>query len=38
MPNVYREERYLHDGQWITMLLYTNTGKKEGWKPCLRRN
>ena len=30
MPNVYREERYLHDGQWITMLLYTNTGKKEG--------
>ena len=30
MANVYREERYLHDGQWITMLLYTNTGKKEG--------
>ena len=29
-PNVYREERYLHDGQMITMLLYTNTGKKEG--------
>lgn len=29
-PNVYREERYLHDGHFITMLLYTNTGKKEG--------
>ena len=29
-PNVYREERYLHAGQMITMLLYTNTGKKEG--------
>ncbi|HWP71592.1 MAG TPA: hypothetical protein VNM36_10840 [Gemmatimonadaceae bacterium] len=29
-PNVYREERYLNDGQWISMLLYTNTGKKEG--------
>lgn len=28
--NVYREERYLHDGQFITMLMYTNTGKKEG--------
>jgi hypothetical protein len=28
-PNVYREERYLHDGQWITMLLYSNTGLKE---------
>ena len=30
MPNVYREERYLQNGQWITMLLYTNTGRKEG--------
>ena len=29
-PNVYREERYLYNGQWITMLLYTNTGKNEG--------
>ena len=29
-PNVYREERYLHDGQWITMLIYSNTGRKEG--------
>jgi hypothetical protein len=29
-PNVYREERYLHDGQWITMLMYSNTGVKEG--------
>lgn len=30
MPNVYREERYLHNGQWITMLMYSNTGVKEG--------
>jgi len=29
-PNVYREERYLNNGQMITMLLYTNTGMKEG--------
>ena len=29
-PNVYREERYLYDGQWITMLMYTNSGVKEG--------
>jgi hypothetical protein len=29
-PNVYREERYLYDGQWITMLLYSNTGLEEG--------
>jgi hypothetical protein len=29
-PNVYREERYLHNGHMITMLMYTNTGKKEG--------
>jgi len=28
-PNVYREERYLHNGQWITMLLYSKTGIKE---------
>jgi hypothetical protein len=28
--NVYREERYLHDGHFITMLMYTSTGKKEG--------
>lgn len=28
-PNVYREERYLHDGQFITLLMYTPTGKKE---------
>lgn len=29
-PNVYREERYLHDGQWITMLMYSSTGMEEG--------
>ena len=29
-PNVYREERYLHDGQWISILLYSNTGLREG--------
>jgi hypothetical protein len=29
-PNVYREERYLHNGRWITILMYTNTGSKEG--------
>ncbi|HEX6314742.1 MAG TPA: DUF3192 domain-containing protein [Gemmatimonadaceae bacterium] len=29
-PNVYREERYLYNGQWITMLMYTNTGTEEG--------
>jgi hypothetical protein len=29
-PNVYREERYLHDGHFITMLMYSSTGKKEG--------
>jgi|SRR5687768_7594064 len=29
-PNVYREERYLHDGQWISILLYSNSGLKEG--------
>jgi hypothetical protein len=29
-PNVYREERYLHEGHWITMLMYSNTGTKEG--------
>ena len=28
-PNVYREERYLHDGHFITMLMYSSTGKKE---------
>ena len=28
-PNVYREERYLHNGHWISILLYTKTGKKE---------
>ena len=29
-PNVYREERYLNDGQYITMLMYSSTGMKEG--------
>jgi hypothetical protein len=29
-PNVYREERYLHNGHWITMLMYTNTGVEDG--------
>jgi hypothetical protein len=29
-PNVYREERYLNDGHFITMLMYTSTGRKEG--------
>ena len=29
-PNVYREERYLHDGHFITLLMYSSTGKKEG--------
>ena len=29
-PNVYREERYLNEGHFITMLMYSNTGKKEG--------
>lgn len=29
-PNVYREERYLHDGHWITVLMYSNTGAEEG--------
>ena len=30
LANIYREERYLQNGQSIAMLLYTNTGKKEG--------
>jgi hypothetical protein len=29
-PNVYREERYLNEGHFITMLMYSSTGKKEG--------
>jgi hypothetical protein len=29
-PNVYREERYLNEGHFITMLMYSNTGMKEG--------
>src|SRR5512138_1669511 len=29
-PNVYREERYLYGGHFITMLMYSSTGKKEG--------
>jgi hypothetical protein len=29
-PNVYREERYLNDGHFITMLMYSKTGMKEG--------
>ena len=29
-PNVYREERYLNAGHWITIVLYSNTGRKEG--------
>jgi hypothetical protein len=29
-PNVFREERYLHDGHFITLLMYTSTGKEEG--------
>ena len=29
-PNVYREERYLNDGHFITMLMYSSTGMKEG--------
>jgi hypothetical protein len=29
-PNVFREERYLYNGQWITVLMYTNTGSEEG--------
>lgn len=29
-PNVYREERYLNAGHMLTMLMYSNTGKKEG--------
>ena len=29
-PNVYREERYLNNGQFITMLMYTNSGIEEG--------
>jgi hypothetical protein len=29
-PNVYREERYLNDGHFITLLMYSATGKKEG--------
>ena len=28
-PNVYREERYLNDGHYITMLMYSSTGQKE---------
>ncbi|HZI30597.1 MAG TPA: hypothetical protein VFD64_20710 [Gemmatimonadaceae bacterium] len=28
-PNVYREERYLNAGHFITMLMYSSTGKKE---------
>jgi hypothetical protein len=31
--NIYREERYLHNGQWISILMYSNTGKKEGQEP-----
>ena len=30
LPNVYREERYLHNGHWISILMYSKTGKKEG--------
>ena len=29
-PNVYREERYLRDAHWTTVLFYTPTGAKEG--------
>jgi len=29
-PNVYREERYLHNGHWISILMYSKTGTKEG--------
>ena len=29
-PNVYREERYLHNGHWISILMYSKTGMKEG--------
>ena len=29
-PNVYREERYLSGGRFLSVLLYTNTGKEEG--------
>lgn len=29
-PNVYREERYLNRGRFLTVLLYTNTGQEEG--------
>jgi hypothetical protein len=29
-PNVYREERYLNNGHFITLLMYSPTGKKEG--------
>jgi hypothetical protein len=29
-PNVYREERYLNNGHWTSILFYSNTGKKEG--------
>jgi hypothetical protein len=37
-PNVYREERYLHDGHWISILLYSNSGKKEGGADSLPEN
>jgi hypothetical protein len=29
-PNVYREERYLQKGHWISILMYSKTGAKEG--------
>ena len=29
-PNVYREERYLQNGRFITVLMYSPTGKKQG--------
>jgi hypothetical protein len=29
-PNVYREERYLNNGQMITVLLYSSAGIEEG--------
>jgi hypothetical protein len=29
-PNVYREERYLQNGRFITLLMYSPTGKKQG--------
>jgi hypothetical protein len=33
--NVYREERYLSSGHWISILMYSRTGTKEGGRDTI---